>query len=201
VLNHLKLMGDSSGDAIWQTLDNALGTVFPLATGRKVTVQATAVDSGFNADQVMKFVHSQRRKSRTCHAVKGMSGFDRMPLARGGRLKGQMQLLIVGVDTVKHSTQRHLAMQELGPGFIRLPDHLPPEYFDGLASEELRVRYVKGAPRHEYHRVFRQNEPLDCLVYARAIGQMVNVQAITAPAASGPSIKELAAKLHAAHNS
>lgn len=200
VLNHLKLIGDTSGDAIWLALDNTLGTEFTLSNGRKLSVQATAVDSGFNADQVMKFVLSQRRKSRSCHAVKGMSGFDRLPLARGGRLKGQMQLLVVGVDTVKHSVQKHLAMQEMGPGFIRLPDHLPPDYFDGLASEELRVRYVKGAPRHEYHRVFRHNEPLDCLVYATAIAKVVSVQAITAPATAGPSIKELAAKLHAAHN-
>jgi phage terminase large subunit GpA-like protein len=201
VLNHLKLMGDTSGDAIWASLDLALGTVFPLANGRKLAVEVAAIDSGFNADQVLKFVHVQRRKSRATYAVKGMSGFDRMPLARGGRLKGQMQLLIVGVDSVKHAVQKHLAMQEVGPGFIRLPDHLPPEYFDGLASEELRVRYVKGAPRHEYHRVVRHNEPLDCLVYASAIAKMVNVQAITAPAAPGPSIKELAAKLQAAHNS
>jgi phage terminase large subunit GpA-like protein len=165
--------------------------------GRKLSVQATAVDSGFNVDQVIKFVHSQRRKSRTTYAVKGMGGFDRMPLARGGRLKGQMQLLVVGVDTVKHSVQKHLAMQEIGAGFIRLPDHLGPEYFDGLASEELRVRYVKGAPRHEYHRTYRHNEPLDCLVYATAIVKMVNIQAIAAPAHPGPSIKELAAKLAA----
>lgn len=201
VLNHLKLIGDTSGDAIWAALDSALGASFPLAGGRKLPVQATAVDSGFNADQVLKFVHAQRRKSRATYAVKGMSGFDRLPLARGGRLKGQTQLLIVGVDSVKHAVQKHLAMQEMGPGFIRIPDHLPPEYFDGLASEELRVRYVKGAPRHEYHRVVRQNEPLDCLVYASAIARMVNVQAVVAPATSGLTFKELAAKLQAAHNS
>jgi phage terminase large subunit GpA-like protein len=200
VLNHLKLMGDTSGDAIWQTLDTALGTIFQLANGRKLMVQATAVDSGFNADQVMKFVNAQRRKSRACYAVKGRSGFDRMPLAWGGNLKDQMRLLLVGVDTVKHTVQKHLAMQTIEPGFIRLPAHLPEEYFEGLASESLRVRYVKGAPRHEYHRTFRQNEPLDCLVYAKAIAQMVPKVAAT-PATSLPSIKELAAKLNAAHNS
>ncbi|MEW6395296.1 MAG: terminase gpA endonuclease subunit [Pseudomonadota bacterium] len=200
VFDHLKLPGDTSADGVWLALDSALGTAFALGDGRKLSAAATAVDSGFNADQVMKFVLMQRRKSRVCYAVKGMSGFDRMPLVRGGRLKGQMQLLIVGTDTVKHSVQKHLAMQEVGPGFIRLADHLPPEYFDGLASEELRVRYIKGAPRHEYHRTVRQNEPLDCLVYARAIALAVNKQAVTTPATQGPTYAELAAKLHAAHN-
>jgi phage terminase large subunit GpA-like protein len=73
-------------------------------------------------------------------------------------------------------------MQEMGPGYIRLPSHLPSEYFDGLASEELRVRYVKGAPRHEYHRTYRQNEPFDCLIYAVAIAKAVDVQKVNKPA-------------------
>jgi phage terminase large subunit GpA-like protein len=200
VLNHIKFMGDTSGDGVWQQLDTALGAIFPLASGRKLPVQITAIDSGFSADQVMRFVQAQRRKSRAIYAVKGVSGFDRMPLARGGRLKGQMQLLVVGVDAVKHATQKHLAMQEIGPGFIRLPDHLGPEYFEGLASEELRVRTVKGVPRYEYHRIVRQNEPLDCLIYASAIARMVTVQPTTTPAKPELSVKEQAARLHAALN-
>lgn len=201
VLNHIKLMGDTSGGAVWQQLDTVLGTTFPLRDGRQLPIRVTAVDLGFSADQVMKFVHAQRRKQRATFAVKGASGFDRMPLARGGKLKGQMQLYIVGVDAVKHATQKHLAMQEIGPGFIRLPDHLGPEYFEGLASEELRVRTVRGVPRYEYHRTVRQNEPLDCLVYASAIARMVTVQPTTTPAKPEKSLKELAARVTAALNS
>lgn len=201
VLNHIKFMGDTSGDAVWQQLDIALGAIFPLANGRKLPVQITAIDSGFSADQVMRFVQAQRRKSRAIYAVKGASGFDRMPLARGGRLKGQMQLLVVGVDAVKLATQKHLAMQEIGPGYIRLPDHLGPEYFEGLASEELRVRTVKGVPRYEYHRIVRQNEPLDCLIYASAIARMITVPPTSTPAKPELSVKEQAARLHAALNS
>jgi phage terminase large subunit GpA-like protein len=199
VLNHLKLMGDTSGDAVWQTLDTALGTAFQLANGKSLNVMATAVDSGFSADQVIAFVTSQRRKSRTCFAVKGRSGFGEQALKWGGRLKGVMKLLLVGVDAVKLDVQKCLAMQTVGPGFIRLPDHLPPEYFEGLAAEELRVKIVKGAPRYEYHRTYRFNEPLDCLVYAKAIAQWVPKVALTPPP-PGPDIKALAAKLTAALN-
>jgi phage terminase large subunit GpA-like protein len=200
VLNHLKLMGDTSGDSIWQSLDVALGTVFPLTNGKSLNIMATAVDSGFNADQVTAFVASQRRKSRQCYAVKGRSGFDQPALKWGGRLKGVMKLLLVGVDGVKLAVQKHLAMQTIGSGFIRLPDHLPPEYFEGLAAEELRVKIVKGAPRYEYHRTYRFNEPLDCLTYARAIAQWIPKQALTPPP-PGPDVKHWAAKLNAAHNS
>ncbi len=200
VLNHLKIMGDTSSDAVWRALDVALGEAFMLSNGKTLGVATTAVDSGFSADQVMKFVHSQRRKSRACFAVKGKSGFGEPALKWGGRLKGQMKLLLVGVDGVKHAVQKHLAMQTIGPGYIRLPDHLPLEYFEGLASEELRTKIVRGAPQYLYHRTHRENEPLDCLVYAKAIAETVPKVALTPPT-PGPSVKESAAKLHAAHNS
>lgn len=199
VLNHLKLMGDTSGNEVWEALDVALGTVFPINGGKTLGVTATAVDSGFNADQVMTFVTSQRRKGRQCSAVKGRSGFDQPALKLGGLLKGRMKILLVGVDGVKLTVQKHLALQTIGPGYVRLPDHLPPEYFEGLAAEELRVKIVKGAPRYEYHRTYRFNEPLDCLVYAKAIAQGFPKQALTPPP-PGPSIKESAAKLNAALN-
>lgn len=162
-------------------------------------MRATAVDSGFSTDQVVKFVTSQRHKGRRCAAVKGRSGFDQPALKWGGKLKGTLKLLLVGVDGVKHSIQKHLAMPFVGPGFIRLPDHLGEEYFEGLASEELRTKIVRGAPKYEYHRTYRQNEPLDCLTYAIAIAETAPKQALTPPPPI-PSIKESAAKLNAAHN-
>lgn len=202
VLNHVKLMGDTSGPIVWRHLDGLLGsTTFPTTDGRVLSLAVTAVDTNWNADMGIKFVSEQRRKSRPTIAVFGRGGFDRMPLRRSAQARGQMTRMIVGVDRVKHSVQQQLATAIGEPGYIRLPDHLPPEYFEGLASEQLRVRYVKGAPRHEFHRVVRRNEPFDCLVYAMAIAGTVNVKALTAPKKPQPSISELAAKLHAAHNS
>lgn len=203
VLNHVKLAGDTSGDAVWRELDAAMAATFAIADGRMLPVQIQAVDSGFNADRVLAFVQSQRRKSRAAHAVKGMGGFDRMPLARGGRLKGQMGLLIVGVDSMKLSVQKALASDDSTPGFIRLPDHLDSDYFDGLASEELRVRYVKGSPRYEYHRTVKRNEPLDCLVYAAAIARHPSARVASkppAPTQPRPSVSELAQKMAALSN-
>jgi phage terminase large subunit GpA-like protein len=199
VLNHIKLLGDSSSDQVWRDLDVVLGTTFPLSNGKILAVQATAIDAGFSADQVVKFVLAQRRKSRACFAVKGKSGFDQPALKWGGRLKGTFKLLLVGVDSVKHSLQKHLSMPVIGPGYIRLPNHLGEDYFNGLASESLQVKIVKGAPRYDYHRTYRFNEPLDCLVYSTAIAETIPKQALV-PAPPGPDFKELARKLAAAHN-
>ena len=195
ILNHLVMMGDTSGTAVWLRLDSELATAFPTTDGRQLTIRVTAIDTGASTSTVWDFVRSQRAKSRTVHGIKGVGGFDRLMLARGA--KG---LLLVGVDAVKLSVQKRLAMQEVEPGYIRLPDHLPAEYFEGLASEELRVRYVRGAPRHEYHRVVRKNEPLDCLVYASAIAKMVNAKTVTAPSQPQQSIRELARRMNANHN-
>jgi phage terminase large subunit GpA-like protein len=201
VLNHLKLLGDTSGDAVWQQLDAAMGSTFSTTDGRTLPVLIQGVDSGFNADQVVKFVQSQRRKARAAYAVKGKEGFDRMPLAHGGRLKGQLKLLIVGVDAVKLAVQKALAIDDPSPGFIRLPDHLDEDYFVGLASEQLRARVVKGAPRYEFHRTVRRNEPLDCLVYASAIARHSYVHTAiskpTAPTQPKPSFVESAKRLAA----
>ncbi|MGY3589012.1 phage terminase large subunit GpA-like protein [Bradyrhizobium sp. USDA 4341] len=201
VLNHVKLVGDTSGDAVWHQLDAAMESAFRTVDGRVLPVLIQAIDSGFNADQVVKFVRSQRRKSRSAYAVKGKGGFDRMPLVSGGRLKGQMQLLIVGVDAVKLAVQKALAIEEPSPGYIRLPEHLDEEYFAGLASEQLRARVVNGAPRFEYHRTVRRNEPLDCLVYATAIARHPQVRAAIekppAPTQPKPSFEESLKRLAA----
>ncbi|MDX3966036.1 MAG: phage terminase large subunit family protein [Bradyrhizobium sp.] len=201
VLNHLKLPGDTSGNAVWDKLDAAMGSTFPTTDGRTLPVLIQAIDSGFSADQVVEFVRSQRRQSRATYAVKGKEGFYRMPLAQGSRLKGQLKLVIVGVDAVKLAVQKALSIDDLSPGFIRLPDHLDEDYFEGLASEQLRVRVVKGAPRYEFHRTVRRNEPLDCLVYASAIAKHPYVQSAiskpSAPMKPKPSFVESAKRLAA----
>jgi phage terminase large subunit GpA-like protein len=200
VLNHLKLMGDTSGNAVWEQLDATMGTTFATADGRKLSVAIHAVDSGFNADQVVKYVLAQRRKSRAAFAVKGASGFDRPVLARGGKLKGLLPLWIVGVDAAKLSVQKQLAIQDASTGFVRLPNHLDDDYFAGLASEELRVRYVRGAPKYEYHRTVKRNEPLDCLVYATAIARHPLAQTAAkspAPTQPKPSLEESAKRIAA----
>lgn len=58
-------------------------------------------------------------------------------------------------------------------GQIKVPDHLDLDYYDGLASEELRTKQVGGAVRMYFERVVRRNEPLDALCYALAASRLV----------------------------
>lgn len=180
VLNHFKFMGSTSGEVPWQQLDEAMGMTFTTEDGRTLSVIAQAVDSGgHGAEQVIEYVRKQRRKSRSCYAIKGYGGDGRPWLKEGGRLLGQLRLLIVGVDGIKFALQQALALTEsTAPGFIRLPSHLDEDYFDGLASEEFQIDYVRGVPKRRWVPKPRvRNESWDCLVYATAIARHPHVQA------------------------
>lgn len=172
VLNHVVLRGDTSGVIPFRLLDEALGATFRTIDGRTLSVHAAAVDSGFNASQVYTFVDSQRAKNRRVIAVKGVTGWGKPTIARSRG--GRAGLHLVGVDAVKASVMKRLAMAELAPGFIHLPDHLLAEYFEGLASEKLAKRFVRGYVRLEFHMTKTSgNEPLDCLVYAVALASII----------------------------
>ena len=53
--------------------------------------------------------------------------------------------------------------------------HFPEEagydntYFRGLTAEELRTKYVAGKAKQFWHPLRKENEPLDCRVYALAV--------------------------------
>ena len=199
VLNHLKLSGDPTGNAVWQELDRALGASFPLANGGVLNISATAVDTNYNVERALAFVGAQRAKARRTVPIIGKGGFERDPVSWGRRVRGQTQRLIVGASVIKREVQRRLARHDEELPVIRLPDHLPPEYFRGLAAEELRARSVKGFTVYEYHRTFKQNEPLDCLVYAMAVGKLLTPQRAKPAAAQAKpsSIQESAKRLAA----
>jgi phage terminase large subunit GpA-like protein len=200
VLNHIVLEGDTSAPAVWSELDDALGQTFDLRDGRRLSISATGVDSGFSSDQVYSFVISQRRKQRRTFALKGVAGFDRPALKEGAKVKGQMRVMIIGVDGLKLSIAKRLGLPELGPGYIRLPDHVDSEYFEQLAAEELRVKQVRGFARYEFFKTYKRNEALDALVYAIAISTLPNIVQPQKPAAPKQSVAAMAAQLHALSN-
>ncbi|SFO17902.1 Phage terminase, large subunit GpA [Bradyrhizobium sp. Ghvi] len=198
VLNHLRLPGSTSDLEVWQKLDAAAGATFQLIDGRTLPVSVQAVDAGFNTDKVAEYVRSQQRKSRSAFALVGRGGFERALIAKGNRLRGSgLPVMIVGSDTAKL-----IVGQSLVSGQIRVPDHLDLDYYEGLASEELRSKQVGGAIRKYFERVVRRNEPLDGLCYALAASRVVSQRQAAVRSQAQPtkptqtfadSIKKLAA--------
>ena len=206
VLNHIVMRGDTSADAVWLDLHNTLGERFTMQDGRTLAIAATAVDSGFSADQVIKFVNMQRRARRRCFAIKGVSGFDRPAIKEGGKLKGAIRLIQVGVDGMKLSIAKRLALTDRAvPGYVHLPAHLDSTYFDGLASETLTAKTVRGFNEYRFTKIVNANEALDALVYAMAIAHAIPkiaLQTLATPTPSAPrlTVEQQAAQLRAINN-
>lgn len=216
VLNHVVLAGDTSAGAVWQDLNDLLGSRFETADGRSLPVQVIAVDSGFSVDQVILFVQSQRARSRRCYAIKGVPGFNRAAIREGATLrkgilagvtlKGAIRLQLVGVDALKLSIAKRLAMKEIAPGYIHLPAHLDSDYFEGLASEQLVRTAKRGFDTFRFEKIVRANEALDAIVYATAVATLArpdlsrHITTPHLPAPAKPSPREIGAKLFAANN-
>jgi len=203
VLQHYKLMGDTAGSKVWEALDELLGATFQTEDKRLLPISSAAIDSGFNTSFVAQFVSAQRRKQRNVIAIKGVGGFDKPTIRKGSLLRGLTQLYLVGVDSVKASIQRRLCMQEVGPNFIHLSDALEPAYFEGLAAETLRTRFVRGYAKLEFHNTAKGaggvgNEPMDCLCYAIAVATVTKAR-VAAKANDKPnvSLADLGARLNA----
>lgn len=208
VLNHVPIWGDTSSPVIWQSLDDAMASTFLLTDGRELPVLVQAVDTGRNIDRVIEYVQGQRRKSRSCYAIKGVGKFDTRIIRQGSSTRGNMPLWLVGVDTVKLIVMKSLASgDEDEPGYIRVPEHLDEEYFASLASEELITRSVRNVLKYEWKPNRRRNEALDCLVYAYAIARhpkltvpAVNAKPTLKTEPQRPSFEELAKRMAALSN-
>jgi len=206
VTQHSRLMGDTAGSpGPWPQLDALLATTFKTQDGRELPISAAAIDANFNTSYVAAFVSQQRRKQRNVIAIKGVGGFDKPTIRKGSLLRGLTQLYLVGVDGTKASIQKRLSMQEVGPGFVHLADSLEPTYFEGLAAEQLRTRYVRGYAKLEFHNTAKGssaagNEPLDCLCYAVAVASIAKAATPKKPEASKRSLAEMAARLNSSSN-
>ena len=88
---------------------------------------------------------------------------------------GKVRLYPVGSDTIKNHVYGRLKITEEGSGYIHLPDHLDEEYFRQLASESRTEKVVRGVRRSQWVKKRARNEAWDCLCYAFAAYNILNV--------------------------
>jgi phage terminase large subunit GpA-like protein len=151
---------------------------------RGVRMTYLAIDSGYQTMTVYEHCRVHRRQG--FFATKGIQQQGRPLLGRpslqdvnktGRVVKGGVQLWPIGVDAAKERIYRRLELTagtgvgERGPGLMHFPSGLPDSYFEGLVSEKLIRRKVKGAEVREWVKTRERNEPLDLevLCYAAAM--------------------------------
>ena len=169
---HHVMHGDPGSESLWADLDNFLARPRATEDGRKLIVEAVAVDSGGHFTQQV-YQYCAKRKARRIWAIKGAGGFGRLiwPKRAGRAGRTSAQVHIIGVDTAKDVLFGRLKrVTQPGPGYLHFPVSVDEVYFDQLTSETLIYKMVQGRRVRSYKPRSSgvRTEALDCMVYAYA---------------------------------
>ena len=163
------LQGDPAQSGVWQELDAILTMNWRTEDGRLLGIGATCIDAGgHRAAQVYAFCNA--RRGRQIYAIRGVPGNRPVWTPKASKSKKyQSPVWLVGADSAKDAWYARLRINEHGPGYCHFPSHYQEYYFDGLTSEQVRTKYIRGHPTREWWKADgKRNEPLDCRVYALA---------------------------------
>ncbi|MCC3862633.1 phage terminase large subunit family protein [Emcibacteraceae bacterium Y4] len=188
------IAGDTARREVWQELEKLLNRDWLHETGHTMPIRVMAVDSGYATQDVYGWVkgHPQAvwgaggaraSQPRTVVAIKGQDRDTALILSVskadvGGRRRG-LRVWNVSGPVAKVELYRWLKLDwptekelELGETYPAGSCHFPQygeEYFKQLTAEKRIIRIHKGYPRAVWEKdPTRNNEALDCRVYARA---------------------------------
>jgi phage terminase large subunit GpA-like protein len=170
VLAHEVFWGDPLKPDVWLELDVAIKRQFrhPLA-GAMLPYDAVLVDSSDGNTMEAVYNFCRGRTAARVFACKGNAGW-KLPIVQFSQQK-TARLQIVGVDTVKLRIADKVKARS-----FRFSDTLTPAWFEMFTCERLQVRYSRGVPVREWHRLGgRRAEAWDCCVYAVAAWHAANV--------------------------
>jgi phage terminase large subunit GpA-like protein len=188
------ILGDTSDPATWSKLDELVGRFYVRSGGGEpMPTSLTAIDSGFQTQQVYNWV---RRHQGRAIAVKGSKSERRIigspsivDIAINGRkIRRGARVWPVGTDIAKSELYGWLRLrveEGLPPpsGFCHFPEY-GEQYFKQLTAEVMVTTVRRnGAVVMEWHVLpNRQNHFLDCRIYARAAASVLGLDRFVAPA-------------------
>ena len=170
--------GDAKEQQVWDDLDEYIRRTWLHESGIKMRVQGTAIDAGFLAPYVYKFV--RKRQSRRVIAVKG-SPVRGKPListpSTAVMKKNRVVHYTIGTELAKDMLFDFMQTEAPGPGYMHYHKTYDYKYYKGLTSETGITKYDKSG------RPFRiwttkvtgsATEPLDIRVYSLALLEILN---------------------------
>ena len=185
LIEHRILVGNPFEAAVWDELRGLLGETWRHASGHRLGLAMTAIDSGDGMTTAEVYAFVRRAGAGRAIAVKGQDGLraaigqpSATEVRRNGRKLGGLKVWPVGSSFLKGETYGWLKLErptaESGdsfpPGFVHLPLHAAGEEFcRQLTAEQFVARAGRnGFRRLEWVKTRERNEALDCRVYARA---------------------------------
>jgi phage terminase large subunit GpA-like protein len=182
------LPGNTSEDAVWEALEEALGRTFPGEEGGNYSIRMTAIDSGFQTQSVYNFC--RKFAPNRVVAVKGndnLSVIVGLPRIVDAKLKGRIvhrraaKVWNIGVSILKSELYGWLNMdppvgeEKMPGGFCHFPEY-DEEYFKQLTAEKVVTkRNRKGYTAQEWVKERERNEALDARIYARAAASLAGL--------------------------
>ena len=188
------LDGDTAQPEVWQKLDVLLAKDWLHAAGGTLPIRVMCVDSGYATQDVYGWVRkytqavwggagARASQPRTAVAIKGRDQDTALILSvskadTGGKRKG-LRVWNVSGPVAKVELYRWLRLprptdeelaagEDYPPGTRHYPEY-GEEYFKQLTAERRVIRLHKGFPKATWEKdPARNNEALDCRVYARA---------------------------------
>ncbi|MGH9390952.1 MAG: phage terminase large subunit family protein, partial [Vicinamibacteria bacterium] len=163
--------GDTSKAEPWKMLDQLLERSYNHASGQKLQISATCIDSGGHRTDVV-YDYAARQAAKRVFAIIGRAGVRPIvssPSPRQwGREKRKVPLYTIGVDGAKALIIPRLKLSEAGRGYIHFPlaDWCDLELAKQLTSERLITKWSKGVPQQIWQQTRARNEALDLFVYA-----------------------------------
>lgn len=169
LIRYEQFFGDPGTPEVWTELDKFLLETFRHASGAKMGIKVTMIDSGgANTDEVYRFV--KPRQSKNIWAIKGSSEAGREILGKFTMNNSyRVKLWSLGTDTAKDRIFARLKILKPGPGYMHFPKELEDEYFEQLTGEKAIRKHVRGRGSIRlYVKTRPRNEALDMEVYALA---------------------------------
>lgn len=171
-LEYLTIIGNPGGPQVWRDLDRILRRTYETLDGVELSIAGACIDSGGHHTQsVYDFVVGKSR--RRIYAIKGMSTPGKPLVGKPTRTnKGKIPLIPLNTIAAKDQLFARLRLEAPGAGYCHFPDTYPDDYFRGLTAERVTTKNGKRF----YIRIRKENEPLDCRVYAMAAFRMLNAK-------------------------
>ena len=193
-IDYLVLDGDTALPDVWKKLDQVLSKDWPHALGSSLPIRVMCVDSGYATQDVYGWVRNypqavwggagaRASQPRSVVAIKGRDTetalIQNVSKADAGGKRRGLRVWNVSGPVAKVELYRWLKLprptdEERASGELFSPGtcHFPQygeEYFKQLTAERRIIRLHKGFPKATWEKdPTRNNEALDCRVYARA---------------------------------
>ena len=188
------LVGNTSDpmDRVWADLSELYQRRYPDAYGNYWPVDAFAVDSGFNTNQVYLWT-SRHPMAR---AIKGQDGWQKAAISAapttvqinfdGKRYKHGSELWSVGTWGLKSEFYANLRKEGARdgaefdpPGYCHFSEFHDEGYFKQITAEFLKEKVVKGRVTKAWHAT-GPNHWHDCRIYNMAMSSHLGVDRLTA---------------------